>query len=253
MHPLHPSLLPTLADSSEGDFGDAIDIRLDVVHPIPVAAVAFPAVTIVAILASHGEAIRGIHEIRTCGAINTVTRNQERRTRRELEAKCWLSVLSQCDRLRELQEAPGVMDAPTIPVCADSSKGNFEDDIDIGLDVAHPVPVAADAFPAVTIAVILANHGEANRGIHEFLQGVPIKEEMSTLRFRMGMAEAENASLCSKIRTMEAIETVTRSQERRTHMEMERQLAPVQESQRQDRENYRKLQELVTSQLGRHP
>ncbi|GKA25016.1 hypothetical protein Tco_0711049, partial [Tanacetum coccineum] len=141
-----------------------------------------------------------------------------------------------------------VMDAPTILVSADSFEGNFGDDIDIGLDVAHPVPVAADAFPVVTIVVILANHGEAIRGIHEYLQGVPI-EEMSTLRFRMGMAEAENASLRSTIRTMEAIETVTRSQERRTRME----LASVQESQRHDRENFRKLQELVTSQLGRHP
>ncbi|GKE52778.1 hypothetical protein Tco_1487934, partial [Tanacetum coccineum] len=121
-----------------------------------------------------------------------------------------------------------VMDAPTIPVCADSSKGNFEDDIDIGLDVVHPVLVAADAFPAVTIVAILASHGEAIRGIHEYLQGVPIEEEMSTLRFRMGMTEAENASLHGKIRTMEAIETVTRSQERRTRREMERQLASVQ-------------------------
>ncbi|GJR17820.1 hypothetical protein Tco_0966347 [Tanacetum coccineum] len=66
---------------------------------------------------------------------------------------------------------------------------------------------------------------------HEHLQGVPIKEDMSTLRFRMGMAEAESASLCGKIRTMEAIETVTHSQERRACIELERQLASVQESQ----------------------
>ncbi|GKA91806.1 hypothetical protein Tco_0813731 [Tanacetum coccineum] len=95
-----------------------------------------------------------------------------------------------------------VTDAPIIPVTVDSSEGNFRDDIDIG---------------------------------------VPIEEEMSTLRFRMGMAEAENASLRGKIRIMEAIETVTRSQERRTHREMEQQLASVQESQQQDRENFRKL------------
>ncbi|GJU16915.1 hypothetical protein Tco_1144881 [Tanacetum coccineum] len=133
------------------------------------------------------------------------------------------------------------MDAPTIPVSADSFEGNFGDDIDIGLDVVHPVPVAVDAFPIVTIVAILASHGEASRGIHEYLQGVPIKEEMSTLRFRMGMVKAENASLRGKIRTMEAIETVTRSQERRTRREMERQLASVQESQRQDRESFRKL------------
>nr|GEV30442.1 hypothetical protein [Tanacetum cinerariifolium] len=134
------------------------------------------------------------------------------------------------------------MDAPTILVFDDSSKGNFRDAIDIGLDVDHPVPVVADAFPAVTIVTILTSHGEAIRGIHKYLQGVPIEEEMSTLRFRMGMAEAKNASLRGKIRTMEAIETITRSQEMMSHMEMERQLASVHESQRQDRENFRKLQ-----------
>ncbi|GKA16781.1 hypothetical protein Tco_0696618 [Tanacetum coccineum] len=49
------------------------------------------------------------------------------------------------------------------------------------------------------------------------------------------------ASVDISQRTMEAIETVTRSQERRTRREMERQLASVQESQRQDGENFRKL------------
>ncbi|GJZ03335.1 hypothetical protein Tco_0536610 [Tanacetum coccineum] len=114
------------------------------------------------------------------------------------------------------------MDAPTIPVSFDSSERNFKDAIDICLDVDHPVPVIAYAFPVVTIVTILASLGEAIRGIHEYLQGVPIEEEMSTLRFRMGMAKAENASLRSNIRTMEAIETVTRSQEKRTRREMER-------------------------------
>ncbi|GKB90147.1 hypothetical protein Tco_0962419 [Tanacetum coccineum] len=111
------------------------------------------------------------------------------------------------------------MDAPTILVSVDSSEGNFRDAIDIGLDVDHPVPIVVVAFPAVTIVTILASLGEAIQGIHKYLQGVPI-EEMSTLRFRMGMAKVENASLHGKIRTMEAIETVTRSQERRTRREM---------------------------------
>ncbi|GKB44646.1 hypothetical protein Tco_0889588 [Tanacetum coccineum] len=143
------------------------------------------------------------------------------------------------------------MDAHTIPVSADSSEGNFGDAIDIGMDVFHPVPVAAVSFLAVTIVTTLARDGEAIRGIHEYLLGVTIEEEMSTLRFRIGMAEAENASLRGKIKTMEAIEMVTRSQERKAHMEMGRQLASVQESQRQDQENFRQLQELVTNQTGR--
>nr|GEV02686.1 hypothetical protein [Tanacetum cinerariifolium] len=120
-----------------------------------------------------------------------------------------------------------VMDAPTITVSVDSSKGNFRDAIDIGVDVVHPVPVVAVAFPAVTIVTTLACHGKAIPSIHEHLQRVPIEEDMSTLRFRMGMAEAENDSLRGKIRTIEAIEIVTYSQERRAHIEMERQLASV--------------------------
>nr|GEU97060.1 hypothetical protein [Tanacetum cinerariifolium] len=88
----------------------------------------------------------------------------------------------------------------TISVSTDSSKGNFRDAIDVGVDVVHPVLVVAVAFLA----------------------------DMSTLRLRMGKAETENASLHGKIRTMKAIETVTRIQERRAHMEMERQLASSQ-------------------------
>ncbi|GJW35605.1 hypothetical protein Tco_0058525 [Tanacetum coccineum] len=116
-----------------------------------------------------------------------------------------------------------VMDAPTIPVSFDSSEGNFGD-----------TPTATDDFPTRTIVVILASLGEAIRGIHEYLQGVPIEEDMSTLRFRMSMIEAENASLRGKIMTMEAIKTVTHSQERRTRREVEQQLASIQKSQRQD-------------------
>ncbi|GJX66215.1 retrovirus-related pol polyprotein from transposon TNT 1-94 [Tanacetum coccineum] len=40
---------------------------------------------------------------------------------------------------------------------------SYEDAIDVGLDVDHPVPVAADAFPAVTIVMILSSLGEAIR------------------------------------------------------------------------------------------
>nr|GFA15580.1 hypothetical protein [Tanacetum cinerariifolium] len=46
-----------------------------------------------------------------------------------------------------------------------------------------------------TVVRTLAQHGEAIRGIHRHLQGVPISEEMNALRFRMGMVEEENASL----------------------------------------------------------
>nr|GEX17493.1 hypothetical protein [Tanacetum cinerariifolium] len=79
-----------------------------------------------------------------------------------------------------------VTNAPTIPVSADSSKGNFNDAIDIGVDVFHPVPLVAVDFFVVTIVTTLSRHGKAIRGTHEHLQGVPIEEDMSTLRCRMG-------------------------------------------------------------------
>ncbi|GKD50579.1 hypothetical protein Tco_1279555, partial [Tanacetum coccineum] len=95
-----------------------------------------------------------------------------------------------------------VMGAPTIFIVADSFDGNFGDTIDIGVDVIHPVPVAL--------------------------------EELTALRFRVDVAEAENALLRATIRTMEAIETVTQNHERLARIEIERQLASVQESHRQD-------------------
>nr|GEW29459.1 putative reverse transcriptase domain-containing protein [Tanacetum cinerariifolium] len=75
-------------------------------------------------------------------------------------------------------------------------------------------PVTAVAFPAAAVVRTQAQHEEAIRGILEHMQGVPIEEDMSTLRFRMGMAD-ENASLRGKIKTIEAIKMITRSQEKR--------------------------------------
>nr|GEY13855.1 hypothetical protein [Tanacetum cinerariifolium] len=139
------------------------------------------------------------------------------------------------------------MDAPTLHVSAEKNPG---DPIDIRVDIVHPTP--ADVFLAVTVVRTLAQHGEAIRGIHGHLEGVPINEEMNALRFRMDMVEEENASLRGSIKTMEAIDTITLRQEKKARMELKRQLTSVQESQRQDQENFRKLQEFVTSQLGRH-
>ncbi|GJY25681.1 hypothetical protein Tco_0400407, partial [Tanacetum coccineum] len=83
-----------------------------------------------------------------------------------------------------------VMVAPTIPVSADSFEGSFRDTIDIGVDVIHPVPVAS--------------------------------EELTALRNRVAIVEAENASLYATIRTMEVVETVTRNHERLTRIEIAR-------------------------------
>nr|GEV26773.1 hypothetical protein [Tanacetum cinerariifolium] len=155
--------IPVSADSFEGNFKDAIDIGLDVDHPVPVVADAFPAVTIVTILASHDEAILGIHEY--------------------------------------LQ---GVMDAPTLPF---SVEKNLGDPIEIRVDIVHPAP--ANVFPTATMVRTLAQHGEAIRGIHGHLQGVPINEEMNALRFRMGLDEEENASLRGQVRYMHSARCCT--------------------------------------------
>nr|GFC42374.1 hypothetical protein [Tanacetum cinerariifolium] len=54
----------------------------------------------------------------------------------------------------------------------------------------------------------------------EQLLGVPIQEELTALRFRVDVADVENASLHDWIKTTEEIEKITRSQERRARMEM---------------------------------
>ncbi|GJS19260.1 UBN2 domain-containing protein [Tanacetum coccineum] len=53
---------PTIHVSAEENLGDPINIRVDIIHPEPIAVVVFPAVAIVRTQAQHKEAIRGIHE-----------------------------------------------------------------------------------------------------------------------------------------------------------------------------------------------
>nr|GEX78111.1 hypothetical protein [Tanacetum cinerariifolium] len=101
-----------------------------------------------------------------------------------------------------------VMNAPTLPVSAEK---NLRDPIEIRVDIVHPMPT--DVFPIATVLRTLAQHEEAIRGIHGHLQGVPINEEMNALRFRMGMVEEENTSLRGRIKTKEAIDTITRRHE----------------------------------------
>ncbi|GJU39897.1 hypothetical protein Tco_1192854 [Tanacetum coccineum] len=135
------------------------------------------------------------------------------------------------------------MAASTIPVSAEENLG---DPIDIRVDIIHPEPVAVIAFPEAAMVRTQAQHGEAIQGIQEHLLGVPIQEELTALRFRADITEAENASLRARIKTTEAIEKITRNRERQTRVKIEQQLAAVQESQRQDQEDFRKLKELVT-------
>ncbi|GKB71753.1 hypothetical protein Tco_0933165 [Tanacetum coccineum] len=68
------------------------------------------------------------------------------------------------------------MAAPTTPVHAEENLG---DPIEIRKDIAHPLPVAAFAFPAVTVVRTLARHGEVIRGIQERLLEMPTQRVRS--------------------------------------------------------------------------
>ncbi|GJW91190.1 hypothetical protein Tco_0168743 [Tanacetum coccineum] len=72
------------------------------------------------------------------------------------------------------------MDAPNHSVSAKETG----DPIDIRVDIIHPEPVVAIAFPAAAIVRTQTQHGEAIRGIQEHLLGVPMQEELTALRFR---------------------------------------------------------------------
>ncbi|GKA74011.1 hypothetical protein Tco_0780313 [Tanacetum coccineum] len=119
-----------------------------------------------------------------------------------------------------------VMDAPTVSIYVDSFEESFKDTIDIKVDVTHPKPVALAVFPAATIMMSLAQHEEAIR---------------------------EKATLRATIKTMGAVEMSLRNRmrdERQTRIEIERQLASILESHRQDREDFKKLKDFMTSQCG---
>ncbi|GJU82634.1 hypothetical protein Tco_1284999 [Tanacetum coccineum] len=48
---------------------------------------------------------------------------------------------------------------------ADSPEESFGDKIEIGVDVVYPVPVTSAVFPASTVVMRLAEHGEAIQGV----------------------------------------------------------------------------------------
>nr|GEZ42383.1 zinc/iron permease [Tanacetum cinerariifolium] len=108
------------------------------------------------------------------------------------------------------------------------------------------------AFSTAAVMRTQAKQRKAIQGIQEHLLGVPIQEELTDLRFKVNIIEGKNASLRTRIKTMEAIKEITRKCERQARVEIEKQLATVQESQRQDRENFQMLKELVTSQFRKH-
>nr|GEW13351.1 hypothetical protein [Tanacetum cinerariifolium] len=113
------------------------------------------------------------------------------------------------------------------PAISFSVEENLGDPIDIRMNIIHPEPITAVAFLAAAVVSTQAQHREAIRGIHEQLLGVAIQEKLTTLRFRVDIAEVENASLHTRIKTTEAIEKITRKRERHARVEIEQQLAAV--------------------------
>nr|GFB02042.1 hypothetical protein [Tanacetum cinerariifolium] len=111
------------------------------------------------------------------------------------------------------------MAAPTIPV---SVEEHLRDPLDIRMDIIHPEPDTVVAFCTAAVVRTLAQHGEAIKRIQEHLLGLPIQEELTTLRFRVNILETENASLHTRIKTMEAIEEITRKRERQARVKIEK-------------------------------
>ncbi|GJY37679.1 hypothetical protein Tco_0424043 [Tanacetum coccineum] len=116
------------------------------------------------------------------------------------------------------------MATTTIHVFAEE---NLRDPVNIRVDIIHLEPLTAVSFPAAALVRIQAQHGEAIRGIQEHSLGVPIQEELTALRFRVYIVEAENASLRARIKTTEAIDKITRNRERQFCIKMEQQLVAV--------------------------
>nr|GEW40864.1 hypothetical protein [Tanacetum cinerariifolium] len=92
-----------------------------------------------------------------------------------------------------------VMATPAILVFVEENLG---DPIDIRMDIIHPEPVTVVAFPAAAV-------------------------ELIALRFRVDIAEVENASLRARIKTIEVIEKITCKHDRQARVEIEQQLAAV--------------------------
>nr|GEX31222.1 hypothetical protein [Tanacetum cinerariifolium] len=205
------------ADSPEEIFGYTIEIGVDVTYLVPVSSAIFHASTVTMRLDQHEEAIRGIHE-----HLLEVPIHEELRALRDRLDVAEAERATLRATIMMMGAVETVMVAPTILVSIDFFEGSFGDTIEIGVDVIHPIPIASVIFPA----------------------------ELTALRNKVDIVEADNASLCATIRTMEAIKTVTRNHERLARIKIKHQLALVQESHHQDREDFKNLKEFVTSQFG---
>ncbi|GJQ94338.1 hypothetical protein Tco_0005477 [Tanacetum coccineum] len=82
---------------------------------------------------------------------------------------------------------------------------------------------------------------------------VPIPEELRALRDRADITKAERATLHAMIRIIKAVDTRLLNHmrdEKQARIKIEHQLALIQESHRQDGENFEKLKDFMTRQFG---
>ncbi|GJZ79754.1 hypothetical protein Tco_0644591 [Tanacetum coccineum] len=126
------------------------------------------------------------------------------------------------------------MAAPTASVSADSPEESFRDLIDI---VTSPTR-GGNAWHTEVFA----------RGAHT--GGV------EALSDRVKVAEVERATLRATVRLMRVVEMILHNRmrdERQTRIRIERQFASVQESHHQDREDFKKITDFMTSQFRYRP
>ncbi|GKC06305.1 hypothetical protein Tco_0997915 [Tanacetum coccineum] len=146
---VHDMAAPTILVTAEENLREPIDIRMDIIHPESITAIAFPATAVVRIQAQHGEAIRGILEhlqgvpIETIEAIETVTHSQKRRTRK-INVECYRARHRQeCD---DMQHFKRVMSSSTHPITI-LSDSNVEDTFS-SMNTPDYTPASPNYFPA---------------------------------------------------------------------------------------------------------
>nr|GEX54927.1 hypothetical protein [Tanacetum cinerariifolium] len=217
------------ADSPEESFGYTIKISVDVTHFVPVTLAVFPASTVMMRLDQHEEAIRGIRE-----HLLEVPIHEELRALR--------------DRLDVAEAEKATLRATIMTMGAvEMVLRNLPEKIGIHYKSEpqyHELSVIVMAAPTILIFV------DSFEGNFRDTIGIDVDEELTALRNRVDIVEAANASLHATIRTMEAIKTVTYNHERLARIKIKHQLALVQESHHQDREDFKNLKEFMTSQFG---
>ncbi|GJZ52270.1 putative reverse transcriptase domain-containing protein [Tanacetum coccineum] len=122
------------------------------------------------------------------------------------------------------------------------------DPIDIRVDVIHPGACRCGCFPARCIV----DTSPTREAIHtnKSIIRMPIRRADGS-EIKADIAGQKMRRLCGLGLRLQGNRKITHNRERQARVKIEQQLATVQESQRQDREDFRKLKELMTISSGR--